>query len=287
VPEWPFNGVINQYDGATCSMPGRRLGQRPQSLKSSRGRIRAARSVVGAAAGAERRDAADPRCVLQIVKRHFARYTPDMVEKATGCPKETFSQGRRVHSGQFRRGPARLHSPTPSPGRSTRTASRSSAPARCCNFCSATSAGRARASWRCAAMRPFKAPRISHLYHSIQGYLNAPSALRKHDTLQDFIATELIPTGTGRNAEIHGLLSQVHVRRGGHEENQFGYDWHQDLGDHSHMAMFAAMYAGKVKGMIASGRPCHLDQRQTRAAGLGKLEWLVVKDNWVTETATY
>src|SRR2546429_3252379 len=39
-----------------------------------------------------RRDAtlADPRTVFQIVKRHFSRYTPEMVEQVTGCPKETF-----------------------------------------------------------------------------------------------------------------------------------------------------------------------------------------------------
>jgi len=28
--------------------------------------------------------------VFQIVKKHFARYTPEMVEKSTGCPEETF-----------------------------------------------------------------------------------------------------------------------------------------------------------------------------------------------------
>ena len=31
-----------------------------------------------------------PRCVFQIVKQHFARYTPEMVEKVTGCPKDIF-----------------------------------------------------------------------------------------------------------------------------------------------------------------------------------------------------
>ena len=31
-----------------------------------------------------------PRCIFQLVKRHFARYTPDMVERVTGCPRETF-----------------------------------------------------------------------------------------------------------------------------------------------------------------------------------------------------
>src|SRR5438128_7930784 len=32
----------------------------------------------------------NPRCVYQVVRRHFSRYTPEMVERATGCPKETF-----------------------------------------------------------------------------------------------------------------------------------------------------------------------------------------------------
>ena len=32
----------------------------------------------------------DPHCVYQIMKRHYERYTPEMVEKVTGCPRETF-----------------------------------------------------------------------------------------------------------------------------------------------------------------------------------------------------
>src|ERR1043166_5953678 len=31
-----------------------------------------------------------PRCVYQILKRHYAAYTPEMVERVTGCPQETF-----------------------------------------------------------------------------------------------------------------------------------------------------------------------------------------------------
>jgi formate dehydrogenase major subunit len=34
----------------------------------------------------------DPRCVLQAMKRHYARYTPDMVERVTGVPKAKFLQ---------------------------------------------------------------------------------------------------------------------------------------------------------------------------------------------------
>ncbi|MBV9758221.1 MAG: molybdopterin-dependent oxidoreductase, partial [Alphaproteobacteria bacterium] len=31
-----------------------------------------------------------PHCVYQIMRRHFARYTPEMVERITGCPQATF-----------------------------------------------------------------------------------------------------------------------------------------------------------------------------------------------------
>ena len=33
-----------------------------------------------------------PRCVFQILKRHYARYTPEMVEQVCGVPRELFQQ---------------------------------------------------------------------------------------------------------------------------------------------------------------------------------------------------
>ena len=38
----------------------------------------------------------DPRCVYQVLKRHFARYTPEMVERVCGVPPETFLQVARA-----------------------------------------------------------------------------------------------------------------------------------------------------------------------------------------------
>src|SRR5712691_8369735 len=34
----------------------------------------------------------DPQCVLQIMRRHFARYTPEMVEQVCGVPREQWMQ---------------------------------------------------------------------------------------------------------------------------------------------------------------------------------------------------
>jgi formate dehydrogenase major subunit len=54
------------------------------------------------------------------------------------------------------------------------------------------------------------------------------------------------------------------------------------------MAMFVAMNAGKVKGMFCVGQnPATSLNAKLERAGLRKLEWLVVKDNWLTETATF
>jgi formate dehydrogenase major subunit len=33
-----------------------------------------------------------PRCVFQILKRHFSRYTPEMVEQICGIPKALFEE---------------------------------------------------------------------------------------------------------------------------------------------------------------------------------------------------
>src|SRR6185437_5889866 len=35
-------------------------------------------------------DLEDPMCVFQILKRHFRRYTPEVVEQICGVPREVF-----------------------------------------------------------------------------------------------------------------------------------------------------------------------------------------------------
>jgi formate dehydrogenase major subunit len=54
------------------------------------------------------------------------------------------------------------------------------------------------------------------------------------------------------------------------------------------MAMFAAMAEGKVKGMLLIGQnPATSLNAKLERAGMRRLEWLVVKDNWVHESATF
>ena len=188
--------------------------------------------------------------MFQTVKRHFARYTPEMVEKTTGCPKETFlkvAETILANSG------------------ADRTTSFAYAVAwtqhtygvqiiGACALLQLLLGNIGRPGAGVMALRGHASIQgstdIPTLYHSIQGYMNAPSVLRKHDTLQDFIATETIPVGYWANMPKF-MVSYLKSMYGeaATTENQFGYDWHPKiLGDHSHMAMFAAMNAGAGEG---------------------------------------
>jgi formate dehydrogenase major subunit len=124
VPEWPFNAFTNEYDGASWQYARTKVGAQGEgaaaTAKSGETKVstgpdgtKAPPTPAGSPAPAAAKVAEgppfdklvaslvrppvlkdetlqNPRCVFQIVKRHFARYTPEMVEKSTGCPKDTF-----------------------------------------------------------------------------------------------------------------------------------------------------------------------------------------------------
>jgi len=293
VAEWPFNGFINQYDGATWQYARTKAGAQGQGAAATAqsgetkvstgpdGTKAPATPATAPASGAKPdgksaevpsfvplvaslvkppalRDETlqDPRTVFQIVKKHFARYTPEMVEKTTGCPKEMFlkvAETILANSG------------------AERTTSFAYAVAwtqhtygvqiiGACALLQLLLGNIGRPGAGVMALRGHASIQgstdIPTLYHSIQGYLAAPTALKKHDTLQDYIAAETIPTGYWANMPkfMVSYLKSVYGDAAT-KDNQYGYDWHPKiLGDHSHMAMFAAMDAGKVKGMICIGQ---------------------------------
>jgi formate dehydrogenase major subunit len=130
---------------------------------------------------------------------------------------------------------------------------------------------------------------IPTLYHSIHGYMSHPRRSSRTRRWPSGSSRRRSPRLLGQHAEVHGLVPQVDVRRRGDAENDFGYDWHPKiLGDHSHMPMFVAMNEGRVKGMLCIGQnPATSLNARLERSGLRKLEWLVVKDNWLHETAMF
>lgn len=233
----------------------------------------------------------DPNCVFQILKRHYARYTPEMVEKVCGTPKDLFLKVAETI--------------TKNSGREKTTV-----------FCYAV-------GWtqhtvgvqyiRAAAILQLLLGNIGRpgggilalrghatiqgstdlatLYNILPGYLAQPSALKKHATLEEYILTETPATGWWYHTPKY-IISLLKAWYGdaATKENNFAYDYlPKIIGDHSHMPMFVGMREGKVKGFFVFGQnPAVGGQNaEFQRQGLADLDWMVVLDLYETETAAF
>jgi formate dehydrogenase major subunit len=296
---WTYDAFLARYDNASwqydrgsvraAGAAGTVPQAQPGGARSFRGFDDLVRSIRRPPA---RRDPTlqDPRCVFQILKRHFSRYTPEMVEQVTGCPRAKFEQVAQLLLENS--GPDRTSAFAYAVAWTQHTYGVQMIG--CAALLQLLLGNFGRPGGGIMALRGHAAIQgstdVPTLYHSIHGYMAAPSVLKRHDTLRDYLAEETTPTGYWANTPKF-MVSYLKSMYGdaARPENDFGYDWHAKiLGDHSHMAMFAAMADGLVKGAFVVGQnPATSLNAKVERDGLRQLEWLVVKDNWLTETATY
>jgi formate dehydrogenase major subunit len=231
----------------------------------------------------------DPHSVFQLLRRQYSRYTPEMVERVCGIPR---SSSRRSPSSSAatpvprRRGP----SPTRSTSPSTPPASRTSGRCACSSSSSAMSGGRA-AAWsrsgarQCAGRhRPRAAlPRAARVH--------GDAAARPAPGPQD-LPREGNPKGGYwvNKPKFFVSLLKAFFGDAATKDNDFGYDWipkRAKADAYSHQHIFVDMYNGVIKGFLADGqnpRRRRPNAKLARAA-MQKLDWLVVKDIFLTETA--
>ncbi len=305
---WPYNGFLGQYDNSTWQYSGggirpeqrqaatlrtgEALEQEPQEEEPPPGGPPFDELVRSLKKPAPARDPTlqDPNCVFQIVKRHFARYTPEMVSQITGCPQETFI--RVAETLLANSGPDRTSAFAYAVAWTQHTYGVQMIG--CCALLQLLLGNVGRPGAGVMALRGHAAIQgstdVPTLYHSIHGYMAHPSALKEHQTLRDYLAEEVDPGSYWANMPkfVVSYLKSMYGEAAT-AENDFGYDWHPKiLGDHSHMATMAAMAEGRVKGMICVGQnPATSLNGAAQRMAMRKLEWLVVKDNWLTETATH
>jgi formate dehydrogenase major subunit len=304
-PGWEYDGFTGMYQtdswqyermsdefgqprgGEENAAPGRREAQnRPSPGEPLESVIRKLIKPTG------RRDPTlqDPRCVFQLVKRHFSRYTPEMVQQVTGCPPETFTKVAQTileNSGRDR---------TTAFAYAVAWTQHTNGPQviGCCALLQLLLGNIGRPGGGIMALRGHASIQgstdVPTLYHSIHGYMPAFSALKDHQTLRDYLATEGTATSYWANMPKF-LVSYLKSMYGdaATAKNDFGYDWHPKInGDHSHMPMFVAMADGKVKGMLCVGQnPATSLNAALQRKGMRRLEWLVVRDIFLTETATF
>ena len=233
----------------------------------------------------------DPRCVFQILRRHFARYTPELVEQVCGTSQETFLKVADTLVNAS--GPDRSAVICYAVGWTQHTTGVQTI--RAATILQLLLGNIGRPGGGILALRGHATIQgstdIPTLYNLLPGYLNTPSALKNHDTLHDYIETEISPTSYWVHfPKFIVSLLKAWYGDAATKANDFGYDWlPKNVGDHSHMPMFVAMAEGKIKGFLAMGQnPAVGGQNagyQRRA--LAKLDWMVVKDLYETETATF
>ena len=119
-----FDPATGTYDPTRGGTKAGRSARRPASA-STPPRRSASRPGRECSVGEIERDETleHPRCVFQILRRHFARYTPEMVQRICGISRERLPGGRRRPDREL--GPrADTRSSTRSAGHSTPRARR-------------------------------------------------------------------------------------------------------------------------------------------------------------------
>lgn len=232
-----------------------------------------------------------PRCVFQIVRRHFARYTPEMVEQICGTPRELFLQTARTLCDCS--GPDRTTALCYAVGWTQHTTGVQVI--RAAAILQLLLGNIGRPGGGILALRGHATIQgstdLATLYHLHPGYLPAPSALKAHDTLADYLRAETQPDTYWSNLPKF-FISQLRAWFGeaASEANEFGYQFlPKTVGDHSHLPMFVDMYEGRIKGFFVVGQNPAVGGQNARLQrqALARLEWLVVRDLFETETASF
>jgi formate dehydrogenase major subunit len=230
-------------------------------------------------------------CVFQILRRHYARYTPELVEQVCGTSREVFERvARTVYENA---GPDRTGAIVYAVGWTQHTVGVQMIRAAAVLQLLLGNIGRPGGG--IMALRGHATIQgstdIATLYNLLPGYLNAPSALRNHDSLADYIDTETSATSFWANLPAF-FVSQLKAWFGADAtpENDFAYGYlPKTVGDYSHMPMLIEMSKGHMEGFFVIGQnPAVGGQNASfQRQALAKLKWLVVRDLYETETATF
>lgn len=196
-----------------------------------------------------------PRCVYQVLKRHYARYTPELVEEICGVPKETFLEVCEALTANS--GPERTSAFCYAVGWTQHTVG--SQYIRAASVLQLLLGNIGRPGGGIQALRGHASIQgssdIPTLYNLLPGYLPMPHA-HAHETLDDFI--EASRTKKGFWAEMRSYfvsLLKAYYGEAATPENDFCFDHLPRLtGDHSTYQTVAAQLDGTCKGYFLMGR---------------------------------
>lgn len=238
----------------------------------------------------------DPRCVFQLMKAHYSRYTPEAVANICGCKPEEFlkaAEAITIAAAEDKSGTVLyalgwthhsfavqlIHAAAMvqllmgnigMPGGGV-NAQRGHA-----NIQGSTDMG----DWT-NLPGYLKIPRANHANLSDYLKANTPKALRPNSL-----------NYWGNTPKFMTSLLKAYYGPKATKENDYGYHWLPKIAegaDHSWGTFFDQMHQGNMDGLISFGMNPVANGPNTpkMIAGLSKLKWLIVAENFETETAAF
>jgi formate dehydrogenase major subunit len=303
-----YDSTTWQYEGADTPSPGSGEMTETEPAQGAGGDPSAS-SVGGAAgraasygdthgsggaaiAGKPRRDETlqHPRCVYQVIKRHFARYTPEVVSQVCGVPEDQFLRVARAM--------------TENSGRERTTAlcyavgwthhSVGAQYIRTAAILQALLGNIGRPGGGILALRGHASIQgstdIPTLFNLLPGYIPMPHA-NAHPDLESLVGDEEKQAGFWGNMRSYVVsLLKSWYGDAATADNDFCYGWLPRLtGNHGTYQTVADMVDGKVKGYFLVGENPAVGSANAKMQrrGLASLDWLVVRDLVMIESATF
>jgi len=230
-----------------------------------------------------------PRCVFQVMRRHFARYTPELVEQSCGIPREKFLEIVDVFTSAS--GPEKTGAICYAVGWTQHSTGVQTI--RAAAILQLLLGNIGRPGGGIMALRGHASIQgstdIPTLYDILPGYLPMPTS-NEHD-LASYIEKHRAAKGWWYNLDKYIVsLLKAYYGDAATRENGFGFEWLPRLsGDHSYFGYWLDMADGKLDGLFVMGQNPAVGSPNAKLerAALGKLKWLVVRDLVETETAVF
>ena len=233
-----------------------------------------------------------PRCVYQILKRHYARYTPEVVEEVCGVPREQFLEVADAWAAAS--GRDRTAAVVYAVGWTQHTVGVQFI--RTAAIIQLLLGNMGRPGGGIMAMRGHASIQgstdVPTLFNLLPGYLAMPTAA-KCSSLDTWISSLRGENQKGfwRNADAYAIsLLKEYFGDNATSENDYCYDHLPRLtGDHGTYRTTMDMIDGLVKGYFLLGQNPAIGSVHGRLQRLAmaNLDWLVVRDLAMIESATF
>jgi len=239
----------------------------------------------------------DPNCVFQLLKKHFSRYTIDVVSEITGAPKEKILEAYKIYASTGK--PNRVATECYAMGWTQHTVGTQNI--RCMAIIQLLLGNIGMAGGGVNALRGESNVQGSTdmclLFHILPGYL--PMVRASHVDLKTYIKKTTPKSNDPKSLNwwkhrSKYIVSLLKAFWGDYAtpENDFCFNYLPKLDDgkaYSWYDLFDAMYKGKIKGFFAWGQnpACSSANANKARQALSKLDWLVCVNLWDSETASF